>query len=168
MDLKNEYLELQPEPDSGYENSVTVAADTLPASSSSTTYDDAESSQVPRAGAGRGKKARNGPQGGHNLENPYETPNVYAEIPNLEYESLEHEQRNPEHTTSIPPQPSTPNTRPALPGEPQPQPQLCCKKSARFWCLVTTAMSTVIVVLVVVVVVLTGIDFENTFGYLPL
>ena len=159
MDL-NEYLELQPQPDSGYENSVTVTADTLPGSAPSITYDDAQSSQVPRAGAGRGKKARNGPQGGHNLENPYETPNVYAEIPNLEYESLKHEQRTTEHTTSMPPEPSTPNTRPALPGEPQPQ--LCCKKPPRFWCLLTAALSTVIVVLVVIVVVLTGIDFKYT------
>ena len=159
MDL-NEYLELKR--DSGYVNPVTETADTLPASAPSTTHNGGESSQVPRAGAARGKKARNGPLGGHNLEDPYEMPNMYTEIPDLEYESLKHEQRNTENTTSIPSQPSTLNARPALPGEPQPQPQLCCKKSARFWCLVTAAMSTVIVVLVVVVVVLTGTVFKNT------
>ena len=109
----------------------------------SITYDDGESSQVPQAGAGRGKKARKVSEGGHGAENMYETPNVYAEIPNVDYETLQ-----PDHGTtgaSNPSQSPVPNTRP--PGEPQHQP--CCRKCTRFWCLLTAAMSTVIVILLI-------------------
>ena len=110
----------------------------------SITYDDGESSQVPQAGAGRGKKAGKVSEGGHGAEHLYETPNVYAEIPNVDYETLQ-----PDHGTTAASNPSkspVPNTRPALPDEPQHQP--CCRKSTRFWC-VTAALSTVIVILLI-------------------
>ena len=108
----------------------------------SITYNDGESSQLPQPGAGRGKKARKVSERGHGAENLYETPNVYAEIPNTDYETL---QPDPATTgVSNRPQPSGPNTRPA--GEPQHQP--CWKKSTRFWC-VTAALSTVIAILLI-------------------
>ena len=111
----------------------------------SITYDDGESTQVPQAGAGRGKKAGKVSEGGHEAENVYETPNVYAEIPNVDYETLQ--QGTIELPMSALPKSSAPNTRPALPGEPQHQP--CCRKSTRFWCLLTVALSTVIVILLI-------------------
>ena len=111
----------------------------------SITYDDGESSQVPQAGAGRGKKARKVSEGRQKAENVYETPNVYEEIPNTDYETL---QPDPATTgVSNRPKSSAPNTRPALPEEPQHQP--CCRKCTRFWCLLTVALSTVIVILLI-------------------
>ena len=118
----------------------------------SITYDDGESSKVPKAGAGRGKKAKKTTQGEKKTETVYEIPNVYAEIPNTDYETLQ--QGTIELPMSATPQSSVGNTRPAPPGEPQQH--LCCKKSARFWCLLTAAMSTIIVILLAIL--LTGID----------
>ena len=126
-------------------------------SDQSITYDDRESSQVPRAGAGRGKNARKATQGEYKPETVYEVPNVYAEIPNTDYETLQPDQGTTELPMSARPKSSAPNTRPALPGEPQKQP--CCKKCTRFWCLLTAALSTVIVILLVVL--LTGIDSND-------
>ena len=123
----------------------------------SITYDDGESSQVPKAGAGRGKKAKKATQGENKRESVYEVPNVYAEIPNTDYETLQPDQGTIELPMSAPPQSSAPNTRPAVPGEPQHQP--CRRKSTRFWCLLTVALSTVIVILLVVL--LTGIDSND-------
>ena len=123
----------------------------------SITYDDGESSKVPQAGAGRGKKARKATQGENRPETVYEIPNVYAEIPNTDYETLQPDQGTTELPMSARPKSSASNTRPAVPGEPQHQP--CCGKSARFWCLLTAALSTVIVVLLVVL--LTGIDSND-------
>ena len=85
----------------------------------------------------------------------------YAEIPG-EFEGNEslREQRNTPQGTSILPSLSAPKTLPAprmLPGEPQ-HPS-CCRKSTRFWCLLTAALSTLIVMLVVVL--LTGTDSYN-------
>ena len=134
-------LQTYPEHEDGYVQSV----DQKEVSDPSITYDDGESTQVPQAGAGRGKKAGKVSEGGHGAEHLYETPNVYAEIPNTDYETL---QPDPATTgVSNRPQSSAPNTRPALPGEPQHQP--CCRKSTRFWCLLTVALSTVIVILLI-------------------
>ena len=85
----------------------------------------------------------------------------YAEIPG-EFEGSKslREQRNTPQGTSILPFSSAPKTLPAppvLPGEPQYPP--CCRKSTRFWCLLTAALSTLIVMLVVVL--LTGTDSYN-------
>ena len=133
------YLQTYPEHEDGYVQSV----DQKEVSDPSITYDDGESSQVPQAGAGRGKKAGKVSERGHEADNLYETPNVYEEIPNADYETLQ--QGTIELPMSAPPQPSAPNTRPA--GEPQHQP--CCRKSARFWRLLTAAMSTGFVILLV-------------------
>ena len=123
----------------------------------SITYDDGESSQVPKAGAGRGKKAKKATQGDYKPETVYEIPNVYEEIPNADYETLQPDQGTIELPMSALPKSTAPNTRPALTGKPQKQP--CCRKSTRFWCLLTAALSTVIVVLLVVL--LTGIDSND-------
>ena len=123
----------------------------------SITYDDGESSQVPKAGAGRGKKARKATQGRNKPETVYEIPNVYEEIRNTDYETLQPDQGTIELPMSARPKSSAPNTRPALSGEPQHQP--CCGRSARFWCLLTAATSTVITILLVVL--LTGIDSND-------
>ena len=123
----------------------------------SITYDDGESSQVPKAGAGRGKNARKATQGEKKPETVYEIPNVYEEIPNADYETLQPDQGTTELPMSAQPKSSASNTRPALSGEPQKQ--SCCKKCTRFWCLLTAALSTVIVVLLVVL--LTGIDSND-------
>ena len=123
----------------------------------SITYDDGESSQVPKAGAGRGKNARKATQGENRPETVYEIPNVYAEFPNTDYETLQPNQGTTELPMSALPKSSAPNTRPVLPGEPQQH--LCCGKSARFWCPLTAATSTVIVILLVVL--LTGIDSND-------
>ena len=133
------YLQTYPEHEDGYVQSV----DQKEVSDPSITYDDGESSQVPQAGAGRGKKAGKVSEGGHEADNLYETPNVYAEIPNADYETLQ-----PDHGTtgvSNPSQSSVPNTRP--PGEPQQQP--CCRKSTHFWRHLTVAMSTGFVILLI-------------------
>ena len=135
------YLQTYPEHEDGYVQSV----DQKEVSDPSITYHDGESSQVPQAGAGRGKKAGKVSEGGHGAEHVYETPNVYAEIPNADYETLQPDRRTTE--VSNQPQSSAPNTRPVLPEEPQHQP--CCRKSTRFWC-VTAALSTVIVILLIV------------------
>ena len=134
------YLQTYPEHEDGYVQSV----DQKEVSDPSITYDDGESSQVPQAGAGRGKKAGKVSEGGHGAENVYETPNMYEEIPNADYETLQ--QGTIELPLSALPKSSAPNTRPALPEEPQHQP--CCRKSTRFWC-VTVALSTVIVILLI-------------------
>ena len=110
----------------------------------SITYDDRESSRVPKARAGRGKEVRKVTDRGNQPDNVYEFPNVYAEISNAYYETLQPDQGTTDLSMSAPPQSSSPNTRPALSGEPQHQP--CCRKSTRFWC-VTAALSTVIVIL---------------------
>ena len=129
---------------SEHEDGYVQSVDQKEVSDPSITYDDGESSQVPQAGAGRGKKARKVSEGRHTAENVYETPNVYEEIPNADYETLQ--QGTIELPLSALPESSAPNTRPALPEEPQHQP--CCRKSTRFWC-VTAALSTVIVILLI-------------------
>ena len=86
--------------------------------------------------------------------NFYEIPNIYAEIPNVYYETLQPYQSTTELPIPAPPQSSASNTRPALPGELQQQP--CCKKSARFWCLLAAVMSTITVILLASLV--TGIN----------
>ena len=152
MDV-GEYLEMHSE----YEYGEVKQSDQKKVSDQSITYDDGESSQVPKAGAGRGKKARKTTQGDNKPETVYEIPNVYEEIPNADYETLQPDQGTTELPMSAPPQSSAPNTRPALSGEPQHQP--CCGKSARFWCFLTAATSTVIAILLVVL--LTGIDSHD-------
>ena len=139
----SQYIELDSMYESGYINPIAEKADESPMHDPPVTYDDGESSQVPDAG--RGKKARKGIEGGDIPQNVYEIPNVYAEIPNADYETLH--QGTIELPMSAPPQSSTSDTRSALPGEPQQQP--CCRKSTRFWCLLTAAMSTVIVILLI-------------------
>ena len=141
MDL-GEYVEPYSEYEYGYVNRVEQKE----VSDISITYDDGESSQVPKADAGRVKKARKATHGENIPEKVYEIPNVYAEIPNANYETLQPDQGTIELPMSAPPQASTPDTRQALPGEPQQQP--CCGKCTRFWCLLTAALSTVIVILV--------------------
>ena len=145
MDV-DEYLEVYSE----YEYGDVKRGDKKEVSDLSITYHDGESSQVPQAGAGRGKKAKKATQRDTKPEKVYEIPNVYEEIP--DYETLQ--QGTIELPMSAPPQSSAPNTRRALSGEPQ-QP-LCCKKSARFWCLLTVAISTVTVMLL-----LTGINSND-------
>ena len=141
----SQYIELDSMYESGYINPIAEKADESPMHGPPVTYDDGASSQVPQADAGRGKKARKVSEGGDVPQNVYEIPNVYAEIPNADYETLH--QGTIELPMSALPQSSAPNTRPALPGEPQHQP--CCRKSTRFWC-VTAALSTVIVILLIV------------------
>ena len=148
-----EYLELYPEQQ--YDDIKRV--DQKEATDQSITYDDIESSQVskvpkvpkvPKAGTGRPKKVRKATEGEVKLDKVYEIPNVYAEIPDTSYETLQPDQRTIELPMSAPSQSSAPSTRPALPGEPQ---QLvCCRKSTRFWCILTAALSTVIVTMIVV------------------
>ena len=138
----SQYIELDSMYESGYINPIAEKADESPMHDPPVTYDDGESSQVPQADAGRGKKARKGIEGGDIPQNVYEIPNVYAEIPNADYETLQ--QGTIELPMSALPKSSAPSTGPALPGEPQHQP--CCRKSTRFWC-VTAALSTVIVIL---------------------
>ena len=150
MDL-GVYLEPYPEHENGYTKRVGKRE----VSDTSITYDDGDSSQVPQASAGRGKKAKKTTQGDNKPEKVYEIPNVYAEIPNADYETLQ--QQTIELPISATPQSSVGNTRPALPGEPHQQP--CCKKSARFWFLLTVAMSTVTVILLASL--LTGINSNN-------
>ena len=120
----NYYLELQPEPDFGHVNTVSETADKPPVSDPSITY-----------------------------EKVYEIPNVYAEIPNADYEALQSNEGTIDLPMSTQPRSPASNTRPALPGEPQQH--LCCKKSARFWCLLTVALSTITAMLLAVF--LTGI-----------
>ena len=152
MDV-GEYLEMHSE----YEYGDVKQSNQKKVSDQSITYDDGESSQVPKAGAGRGKKAKKATQGEHKPETVYEIPNVYAEIPNADYETLQPDQGTIELPMSARPKSSASNTRPALPGEPQQH--LFCGKSARFWCLLTAATSTVIAILLVVL--LTGIDSND-------
>ena len=147
MDV-GEYLEMYSE----YEYGDVKRGDKKKGSDPSIIYHDGKSSQVPKAGAGRGKKAKKATQRDSKPEKVYEIPNVYAEITNTDYETLQ--QGTIELPMSAPPQSSAPNTRRALSGEPQQQP--CCKKSARFWCLLTAAMSTVTVILL-----LTGINSND-------
>ena len=152
MDV-GEYLETYSE----YEYGDVKQSDQKEVSDQSITYDDGESSKLTKAGAGRGKKAKKATQGENKPGNVYEIPNVYAEISNAKYETLQPNQGTIELPMSARPKSSAPNTRPALPGEPQHQP--CCGKSARFWCLLTAALSTVIAILLVVL--LTGIDSND-------
>ena len=142
-----EYLELYPEQQ--YDDIKRV--DQKEATDQSITYDDIESTQVPKvpkAGTGRPKKVRKPTEGEVKLDKVYEIPNVYAEIPDTYYKTLQPDQRTIELPMSAPPQSSAPSTRPALPGEPQQEP--CCRKSTRFWCILTAALSTVIVTMIVV------------------
>ena len=138
MDV-DEYLEVYSE----YEYGDVKRGDKKEVSDLSITYHDGKSSQVPQAGAGRGKKAGKATQRDTKPEKVYEILNVYEEIPNADYETLQ--QGIIELPMSAPPQSSVGNTRPAPPGEPQQQ--ACCKKSARFWCFLTVAVSTVAVIL---------------------
>ena len=142
MDL-GAYLETYPEHEYGNVKSV----DQKEVRNPSTTYDDGESSQVPKAGAGRGKKTKKATEGGYKPDKVYEIPNVYAEISNADYETLQSHQSTIELPMSAPSQSSEASTRRALPGEPQRQP--CCRNSTRFWCLLTVALSTVIVMLLI-------------------
>ena len=98
--------------------------------------------------------ATKGTKGGSKPDNLYEIPNVYAEIPHSNYESLQPEQRNTKRPRPSPKQPPTPKPRPAQPR--QQQQQCCCGRSTRFWCLLTTVLSMIIVILLVVF--LTGTD----------
>ena len=98
------YLETYPEHEDGYVEVV----DEKEVSDLSTTYDDGESSQVPKAGAGRGKKARKPTQ----VDNKPEKVYVYAEILNADYETLQ--QGTIELPMSAPPQSSVGNTRPDI------------------------------------------------------
>ena len=141
------------------------------------TNDDEESTQVANASPENGMKARKGTLPNKLYKNYMfdeytEIRNVdheYAEIPG-EFQGNEslREQRNVNapQGTSILPFSSAPKTLPAppvLPGEPQHQP--CCRKSTRFWCLLTAGLSTLIVMLVVVL--LTGTDsFFSFFFYI--
>ena len=150
MDV-GEYLEVYSE----YEYGDVKRGEKKEVSDLSITYDDGQSSQVHKAGAGRGKKGKKATQGENKPEKVYEIPNVYAEIPNADYETLQ--QGTIELPISAPPQSPAPNTRPAPPREPQHH--LCCKKSARFWCILTAAMSTIIVILVASL--LTGINSND-------
>ena len=155
MDV-GEYLEMYSE----YEYGDVKRGDKKEVSNPSITYDDGQSSQVPKAGAGRGKKGKKATQGENNPEKVYEIPNVYAEIPDADYETLQ--QGTIELPMSATPQSSVGSTRPALPGEPQHQP--CCGKSAHFWCLLSVAISTVTVILLASL--LTGIN-SNDLKYKP-
>ena len=146
MDV-GEYLEPYSEYEYGYVKRVEQKEVTDP----SITYVDGESSQVPKAGAGRGKKAKKATHGENIPEKVYEIPNVYAEIPSADYETLQ--QGAIELSMSAPPQSPVPNTKPALSGEQQQH--LCCKKSTRFWCLLTVAMTIIVILLAIL---LTGID----------
>ena len=139
----SQYIELDSMYESGYINPIAEKADESPMHDPSVTYDDGESSQVPDAG--RGKKARKAIEGGDVPQNVYEIPNVYAEILNADYETLH--QGTIELPMSALPKSSAPNTTPALPEEPQTQP--CCRKSTRFWCLLTAALSTGFVILLI-------------------
>ena len=156
MDV-SEYLEMYSE----YEYGDVKRGDKKEVSDPSITYHDGESSQVPKEGAGRGKKGKKATQGENKPEKVYEIPNVYAEIPNADYETLQPDQGTIELSMSAPPQSPAPNTRPALPREQQHQP--CCKKCTRFWCLLTAALSTVIVILLASL--LTGIN-SNDLKYI--
>ena len=100
--------------------------------------------------------ATKGTKGWSKPDNLYEIPNVYAEIPNSKYESLQPEQRNTKLPRPIPKQPSTPKPRPAQPR--QQRQTCCCGRSTRFWCLLTTVLSMIIVILLVVF--LTGTDLN--------
>ena len=127
-----------------------------PMSELSKRSNDRKSTPVPKTGPERGKQATKGPKGGSKPDNLYEIPNVYAEIPNSNYESLQPEQRNTKYARPIPKQPSTPKPRPAQPR--QQRQTCCCGRSTRFWCLLTTVLSMIIVILLVVF--LTGTDLN--------
>ena len=71
MDL-GEYLESYPEHEYGY----TKRGDKKEVSDPSITYDDGKSSQVPKAGAGRGKKARKTTQVDNKQEKVYKIPMI--------------------------------------------------------------------------------------------
>ena len=87
MDV-GEYLEMNSE----YEYGDVKRGDKKEVSVLSITHDDGESSQVHKAGAGRGKKAKKATEGGNQPENVYELPNMYAEISeNANYETLQHQ-----------------------------------------------------------------------------
>ena len=141
---EHDYIDIinEPESNEGYECISEV------------TYDDGESSHMPKASSNGQRMARQKINEGYEPDKQYESPHVYAEIPNINYESLNPPVRitkldltshnNPEQTV-----PSASNSMPTL------QPKICCGKSARFWIPLTGTMAIVIAILVVVLI--TGI-----------
>ena len=120
---------------------------------------DRKSTPVRKSSPERGKQATKGSKGGSKPDNLYEIPNVYAEIPHSNYESLQPEQRNTKRPGPIPRQPSTPKPRPAQPR--QQRQTCCCGRSTRFWCLLTTVLLMIIVILLVVFLTGTDLNYIN-------
>ena len=121
-------------------------------------YNDGESSYMAKASSNGHTVTSQKINEGYESDKQYESLHAYAEIPNMNYESLNPPDRMAEldltlHTNPEQIVPSASNSMPTL--HKRLQRKTCCGKSACFWIPLTVAVAIVIAILVVVVI--TGI-----------
>ena len=142
----HDYIDIinDPEANEGYECISEVA------------YDDGESSCMSKTSSNIHPMARQKINKGYKPDKQYETLNVYAEIPNMNYQSLRRPVKTDETTLSshADPGPTLPSASKSVTTLPR---KTCCGKSgrSRFWILLMVAVA--IVLAITLVVVLTGI-----------